>query len=301
MSSCGSTAAISFSTKRPRGGDSQPRQCPVCCDTFTLAARRPVTCSNCDYIACVACNKAFLLSVEQDPHCMNCKHPWNREFLDAFPKTWINGEVGRRCIASAVFWIFLLKMCMSVQYAKHREKVLMDRELSRLPDSQHLVQNFQIAKSLQKQLLEEQNEKIRLRRRLVEIEGNKWNVQNRLQRIKQSHYNIDGIRLEASGEGGHNSTRKAFVCRCPAEECRGFLSSQYKCGTCNLYACPDCQEIIGESKTAPHECNPQTVETVRMLKKDSKPCPSCGTTIFKIDGCDQVRSRGAFYFLRRLL
>lgn len=70
-----------------------PKECPVCCETFTLHARKPVACANCDYVACVSCNKTFLLSSESDPKCMHCNHPWNREFLETFPKTWINGEV----------------------------------------------------------------------------------------------------------------------------------------------------------------------------------------------------------------
>jgi ribosomal protein S27AE len=37
-----------------------------------------------------------------------------------------------------------------------------------------------------------------------------------------------------------------------------------------------------------HECNKDDVETANLLKKDTKPCPTCSTGIFKIDGCDQM-------------
>jgi len=37
-----------------------------------------------------------------------------------------------------------------------------------------------------------------------------------------------------------------------------------------------------------HVCNPDDVATAELLAKDTKPCPQCGTGIFKIDGCDQM-------------
>tara|TARA_R110000803_G_scaffold68224_4_gene130033 strand:- start:1804 stop:2784 length:981 start_codon:yes stop_codon:yes gene_type:complete len=78
--------------------------------------------------------------------------------------------------------------------------------------------------------------------------------------------------------------RKEFVRKCPVEECRGFLSTQWKCGLCENKICPDCNEV----KVEGHECDPGNVETVKLLKKDTKPCPKCGTMIFKISGCSQM-------------
>ena len=47
-------------------------------------------------------------------------------------------------------------------------------------------------------------------------------------------------------------------------------------------------EIIGHNKTDPHECNPNSVQSAELIKKDTKPCPNCGIRIFKISGCDQM-------------
>ena len=74
---------------------------------------------------------------------------------------------------------------------------------------------------------------------------------------------------------------------CPREECRGFLSTQYKCEICKFHTCPHCLEVIGESKEG-HECDPDTVATAEAIKAQSKPCPKCGTRISKISGCDQM-------------
>jgi hypothetical protein len=82
--------------------------------------------------------------------------------------------------------------------------------------------------------------------------------------------------------------RRAFVRACPATGCRGFLSSSWKCGICDVWACSKCHEIKGTERDAPHVCNPENIATAELLAKDSRPCPTCASLIFKIDGCDQM-------------
>ena len=82
--------------------------------------------------------------------------------------------------------------------------------------------------------------------------------------------------------------RREFIMKCPADECRGFLSTSYKCGTCSKWACTQCLVCIGEDKDVAHTCNPDTVESAKMIRAETRPCPKCGTRIFKIDGCDQM-------------
>jgi len=245
-------------SKRPVDAPPQPTDCAVCCEKFSLAVRKRIDCPNCDYIACAACNKTYLTSVD-DPQCMSCKHPFDREFIDMnFAKAWVGGE-----------------------YLRHRGKVLLDREVSQLPASQHLVKNYRTRTALRQRLREEAEEKIRLQMRLRTIENNRWVVGERVRRIEQSKYQNNG----RTGSGESDSERTAFVRRCPVEECRGFLSTALKCGVCDTFACAECHEAIGAQRDAAHTCNPETVATVKLLKKDSKNCPSCQTIIHKIDGC----------------
>ena len=84
------------------------------------------------------------------------------------------------------------------------------------------------------------------------------------------------------------SQRREFIMRCPAEGCRGFLSTAYKCGTCECWACVECHVSVGKEKECGHMCDPQTVETAKAIKAETRPCPKCGTRIFKTDGCDQM-------------
>jgi hypothetical protein len=82
--------------------------------------------------------------------------------------------------------------------------------------------------------------------------------------------------------------RKKFVFPCPNEDCRGYLSTQYKCELCKLHTCHQCHELIGHNKDDPHTCDPNNVASAEEIKKTCKGCPSCGVRIQKISGCDQM-------------
>jgi hypothetical protein len=71
---------------------------------------------------------------------------------------------------------------------------------------------------------------------------------------------------------------------CQKPSCNGMIDENYCCVICNNTTCPKCCEITLEN----HVCNPDTVETIKNIKKDSKPCPKCGISISKIGGCSQM-------------
>ena len=99
---------------------------------------------------------------------------------------------------------------------------------------------------------------------------------------------FDRLRYQINLESTSTNSETRFIRACPAEECRGFLSSQWKCGLCDLWSCPDCLAVKGPVRDCNHTCSPDDVATKRTLDKDSKPCPQCRSVIFKIDGCDQM-------------
>ena len=104
--------------------------------------------------------------------------------------------------------------------------------------------------------------------------------------IKQRRRNLE-IQLR---NGGDVIAEKAVSNgrKCPDENCRGFLSTQWKCGLCEKWACPECHIIKGDTRDAEHTCDPNTLATAKLLDKDTKPCPKCSTPIHKIEGCDQM-------------
>lgn len=81
---------------------------------------------------------------------------------------------------------------------------------------------------------------------------------------------------------------KKFIHACPKNDCRGFLSTQWKCGVCDSKVCKECFKIKNATSDKEHVCDPDDIETVKLIKSSTKPCPKCATAISKINGCDQM-------------
>lgn len=72
---------------------------------------------------------------------------------------------------------------------------------------------------------------------------------------------------------------------CPKLDCRGFVEEHTdRCGACREQVCRLCRE----SKTDAHVCNPDVLQSISLLQRDSRPCPKCAALIFKIAGCDHM-------------
>jgi hypothetical protein len=92
-----------------------PGDCMVCFDKFNKAARIKITCPYCHKSVCRMCAKMYLKSDDfASPKCPDCRTGWSEEFL---------GEV-------------LDKTFMLTDYKHCREKVLLDTEKARLPETQ---------------------------------------------------------------------------------------------------------------------------------------------------------------------
>ena len=139
----------------------------------------------------------------------------------------------------------------------------------------NIVQRTSMLEDEQKQLNALQEEYNEARKYLNELSQKLQEKKLRIYRIK-------------NGEDAGKDERRKFIMPCPADNCKGYLSSQYKCEVCKLYTCPDCFEVIGYSKESPHECKQDNIASAQLIKKETKPCPKCGVRIFKISGCDQM-------------
>ena len=79
-----------------------------------------------------------------------------------------------------------------------------------------------------------------------------------------------------------------FIHRCADSDCNGFVSSAWKCATCEKHTCAHCRELKAARDDPDHVCNPDTVASVTLLKNDTKPCPNCKVLVHKTEGCDQM-------------
>ena len=77
---------------------------------------------------------------------------------------------------------------------------------------------------------------------------------------------------------------------CPGSECRGFVVLKFgepsACGTCKKRVCDQCREF-SEGQEG-HVCDPSTLQSIKAISDDTKPCPSCNTPIHKTQGCDHM-------------
>tara|TARA_B100001093_G_C26853993_1_gene1026501 strand:+ start:853 stop:2199 length:1347 start_codon:yes stop_codon:yes gene_type:complete len=108
-----------------------------------------------------------------------------------------------------------------------------------------------------------------------------WKIKRNINRFKKA---LPGLNEEDVQE----RVKRKFVQKCQKEGCRGFLSSQWKCGICEEWTCKDCLEVIGPDKNVEHVCKKENVESAKLIKKETRSCPKCATPIFKINGCDQM-------------
>lgn len=134
----------------------------------------------------------------------------------------------------------------------------------------------------EKALLPETQEYATRKKQLDDVKKEIYELQRRLRILK-----VKKRILEAGETPGvtREETVSKLTIKCPCEECRGFVNSETMvCGICNANVCSKCHEVKKEG----HMCDPGTVETVNLLKKDTKSCPKCAVSIHKIEGCDQM-------------
>jgi len=284
--------------------------CVVCADPATKIA----CCPFCEYSTCRSCAQTYILG-EPTPKCMNCRKTWSREVqVRELTATFVNGPLkkhaedvlfdGQRALLPATLEIYerdhkikiagkasreackkfrLYKESVNYDELKSKVRSLRIRLYSILqplqygsPEHEAEIENTGYRKYVETVRAIESSP---IFKELDEDHTKKLNAYHHLQ-------HMNWIR---NRDVNQTKAEPRFVRACPAENCRGFLSKQWKCGLCDLWTCPHCLVIKGpEQHNELHVCNPDDVASAKLLAQDSKPCPKCATGIFKIDGCDQM-------------
>ena len=228
--------------------------CPICCEKFNKRNNLAITCPNpqCGQQACRTCVKTYLLNSIQDPHCMSCKAGWDQGF-----------------VKESITANFL----KSPEYINHRKELLFEREKGKIPGTQEKVTTEVEARRLEKLNIQDGITIAQLEEQIAEM---------RIARQARA----DTITLIRTGK--KKQAKREFIMPCPDEGCKGFLSTGYKCNICEKFSCSKCLVVMGMSKDENHVCDEDLVATVEEIKKNSKPCPKCGVSTSKIDGCNQM-------------
>jgi hypothetical protein len=229
--------------------------CSVCADKYTKYSRAKMECPHCDWECCVECFQNYLLTNNKSVgDCMSCHRELNLEFIQSKTnKTFHNGK-----------------------YRQKRAEDLLSQEKSLLPDTQHLVER------------ENRNERYK-----VELLGLNKELSAAMDKVKKIRNQMQVVRNRQyrdwwGSERTEEEQRKKFIMGCPGDGCRGFLSTAWKCGTCERYTCSECRVQKNGKDDPEHVCDPDMVASAKLIAQETKNCPKCAIPIYKIDGCDQM-------------
>lgn len=294
--------------------------CVICDNNLNQTIRKPVCCPYCEFTACRKCCETYILG-ETTSKCMNppCNREWTRQFIaNAFADVFLSKKLKKRR-EEILFDIErsllpatqpIVERLLRPQKINNeieevcREIAILNSQNSSLNYSPSINFKSNIPKT-RPQYWEElrkwqQQQYETIRNNNNNIQRKKYNKRELKEKINQLKNRL--IELQNEREALYQESlygvnprselpqrqRAEFIRACPDNDCRGFLSTQWKCGLCEKWSCPQCHEVKGLNRDVEHVCNKDTVASVRLISNDTKPCPSCGKGIFKISGCDQM-------------
>ena len=236
--------------------------CPICCDTYTQITRCEITCPRleCSFTCCKNCMKTYFTTSANDPHCMNCKYQFEDTFIiENINRTFFKNDLKKK---QTEIWL-------QIEQSRIPQTQQQAKQVLYLENRKKIYDEVQIKR---KKIIQEYDEKTR---ELKEILG------LTLTSLNETIPPIVSV----------EKPEKSFTIRCQYNDCKGFLSTSYKCGICDKYTCSKCFDGIGiynKKYFEEHVCDNDKVESVKMIKKETRSCPVCSTRISKIEGCDQM-------------
>lgn len=225
-------------------------ECIICIEKFNKSTHKRIGCPYCQQETCHKCVEKYLIGNTIVPQCMNCKKEWNMEFL-------------RGCLS---------RTFMDKTYKEHQKGSLIAEAEARLGEYQEYARHQIETEKLQTTLSE-------AKQRLEEAKAYYQQCQDDL---------FAHMRFVNGHSGATRHERREFFLACPSHDCRGKLSTAYKCGLCEHFFCPDCHKDKGLDRNTDHTCHLDDMDTVRLLRDNTRPCPKCHMGIYKTEGCDQM-------------
>ena len=260
--------------------------CDICTFKFNDISRMKVTCNLCDGVCCSNCLFKFLTetSMSPEPFCLFCNQSISFDFVSEN-----------------------LNKTKFTLYQKFRSNLKFKTQQSMLPGTQDIVnirlriknrkreirelQNIRDSNILERKILfreltdlDDKTRKKEIKERRHELQKQTGKIWGEIMALQDEIFNLQ------RKERNYPENRVVYERPCPSNDCRGFLSSAYKCGTCEKFFCSDCHDEKGERSDETHVCNEENKATISLIKLECKPCPGkdCTALIYKIDGCDHM-------------
>lgn len=208
------------------------------------------SCVYCGFTTCRPCVQRYLLELPVSAKCMSCSKVWNRETIEK--------------VASASF--------SNGAYKTHKENLLFEQQKALMPSLQNKVANLNKIDKIGRLIRDMEF----YHKNLPRKDPEKAVIMTNILQLQQLSNN-------PMSKPPEDETTDV-VRKCPCDNCKGFLNRKWKCKLCDTTICAKCNE----PKKSDHKCDPDMVETIKLIKKDTKGCPKCGTMISKISGCSQM-------------
>ena len=120
--------------------------CNICQSNCTKS--QLASCLFCEYHVCKSCARKWLLSLNEDPTCMNCHRPFNHDaMIQLFGASFVKTE-----------------------WKRHRENVLLDRETAMLAETQPYMEQEVQNRENKKRIIELDQQKKRMKLQMCEID-----------------------------------------------------------------------------------------------------------------------------------
>ena len=235
--------------------------CSICCDNEISLS---FTCPYCKFESCDTCIRKFIEERPREPLCMNCGKIFSREFVlkNISDKKWFFQHIGSYTLEKE-------KMMLP----ETQEEVSILCKIKKLSDKiKELPTNAQITRMYKKFGTKVLNEALQEKSSIRDAAFKAMNV------LKEQTITYGNKKFVVSKKKFH------YIFKCPRDDCRGFISDTYICGTCNESVCKFCNLQIDND----HNCNKDDIKSAALVCSLTKPCPKCMTPILKSGGCDQM-------------
>ena len=231
--------------------------CDVCVSKFNITTRVKVECSQCSASACSSCYKKYLSETNDVPVCMFCKEVFDIEyFAKHYSRTWVSKNL-----------------------RKHLVNIMVRQEEALIRDQVEVIQNYKHCDELMSQVHELEQQRRALLREAKSIRASMELYKEMIDQYRHENYQVNLRDVDTSSTTSLASLH--FKYKCFSETCQGYLHN-WTCDACSTEYCEECFQV----KSSEHICTQQDIQTAAHLKT-TKPCPSCGEGLSKVDGCDQ--------------
>lgn len=222
---------------------------PITCDVCTDAHKTTVVCHSCDFSTCRACARRWVEETLGETGCPGCQRPW--------PMTELHARLGRSYVHGP--------------YRRLRRAFYLRRELSLLSLSQ-LAATRERQRRMQREAMHEA-------RRLVRESMADGGMPQALETVRRIFRALDVQNARAV---------RSTATPCAHEGCRSrAVDAQGVCALCSRRTCLLCGAARGGADDA-HVCDPNDVETMRVVAAECRPCAQCSAPSMKTDGCDTM-------------